>query len=416
MTLRRATFALRVLLALACVSSACQATERMVPSRGEEFTFRRGIGVGHPMAWATIEGGSRGGFAFPPFLDDDRAFPPTEIRALRTAGLDFVRLAIDPGPFLAFEGRQREYADRFLKETVARILAEGLAVIVDLHPSDLHPAYFSTELTEGLHTPKFQAYLELLARTAASLAALDSPRIALELMNEPQVSAAAWQPMLEAAYATARKAAPHLTLILGGGLQNSVEGLRTIDTRPFAGDAAVVYTFHYYDPYQFTHQGAAGNDAALLANVPYPADVRPLRESLASSGEAVAAAKLDAAGAQRALASVKRQLENYRRSGFDRAAIARDLDQVAEWARGRGIRPSRILLGEFGARLTPFTARTAERERWLREVREETETRGFGWAAWVYRGAGGFALARNETGPGLDPIVMRALNLAGAGR
>jgi hypothetical protein len=61
--------------------------------------FRRGIGISHVMAWAPLEGGGSKSFAYPPFTYPDAAFT-NELRELRRVGFDFVRFAVDPGPFL----------------------------------------------------------------------------------------------------------------------------------------------------------------------------------------------------------------------------------------------------------------------------------------------------------------------------
>lgn len=53
----------------------------------------------------------------------------------------------------------------------------------------------------------------------------------------------------------------------------------------------------------------------------------------------------------------------------------------------------------------------ASREHWLRDMRELAETHGFAWSAWTYSGAGGFALAESEAGPGFDAATRRALGL-----
>jgi endoglucanase len=378
----------------------------------EPVPFHRGIGISHMLAWASVE--PNRAFSFPPFAGDDRTMPPAEMRRLKEAGLDFVRLAVDPGPFLQFTGWKRDWADQFLVDTVQGFLAAGLAVVVDLHPSDLHPAYESQDLTAGLRSPGFQGYLGLVARVAGLLSGIGSPRVAFELMNEPTIAPAAWQPMLEAAYRAARSQAPRLTLVLGGGNQNALAGLTEMDTKPFAGDPAVIYTFHDYDPYQYTHQGASWNAAANLADVPYPARARPPGESLEATRRSIARSDMKAEGKPAAIASAVRQLESYQRSGFDRADLARSFDAVSAWARSRNIPPDRILLGEFGARLTSFSsgaAQQAERERYFRDMRELAEANGFAWSAFGYRGPGGFALARDEVGPGLDPVVARALGL-----
>ncbi len=44
------------------------------------------------------------------------------------------------------------------------------------------------------------------------------------------------------------------TLIVGGGGWNSIAGLKTLAIPE--GEMNVIATFHYYEPYLFTHQGA----------------------------------------------------------------------------------------------------------------------------------------------------------------
>ncbi len=63
--------------------------------------------------------------------------------------------------------------------------------------------------------------------------------------------------------------APNHTLIVGFHDWNSRTAL--IESKPFA-DKNIIYTFHYYDPFFFTHQGAtwAGEGLAELKYVPFP--------------------------------------------------------------------------------------------------------------------------------------------------
>jgi hypothetical protein len=375
--------------------------------------FRRGIGVS-AMAWAGIEPGPGQAFAFPPFSDQWHTLTRAELDTLRRTGFDFIRLAVDPGPFLQFEGARRDAVDRILMERIRMILASGLAVIVDFHPSDMHPDYTAQALTLGRDTPVFQSYLRLVERVASKLGRLDSPRVALELMNEPPIGPDAWQPMLEAAYAAARRGSKGLTLVVEGGNEASPAALMQIDLAGFAGDRAVLYAFHYYEPYQFTHQGAAWNPARHLIDVPYPALARPLQDSLEASAAAIAAAPLSPQQKAVAELDARMRLLDYRRSGFDGRAIGADFDRIAGWARAHGLSPTQILLGEFGARETELQRgglRAAERAHWFHDIGEQAAKHGFGWAVWAYRGSGGFALAASDTGNEIDPNVARALGL-----
>jgi hypothetical protein len=390
-----------------CVTAAYA---RDVDVAGE---FRRGIGVSHAMAWARIEPGPAGKFAFPPFSDPWNTLTLDQLGTLRRAGFDFVRFAVDPGPFLQFQGIARDQLDHILVDRITLILQSGLSVVVAIFPSDLHPDYTAKALTAGLHTPLFQDYLQLIERTARLLDRFHTGKIALELMNEPPVAPRAWQPMLEAAYAAARRAAD-LPLVLDGGDEASAAALLAMKTDAFAKDRAAFLTFHYYDPYQFTHQGAPWNDARYLTDVPYPAFARPLQESLDATGARLETADLSQAQKSAAYSLSQTQLESYRRSAFDGDTIAKTFAQVAAWARSQDVPPDRVLLGEFGVRKTEFQfpgAREAERAQWFHDVRAAAAAEGFGWSAWTFRGAGGFGLTRSETSNDLEPAIAAALGL-----
>jgi hypothetical protein len=289
---------------------------------------------------------------------------------------------------------------------------------VDFHPSDLHPDYTAAALTKGVATPAFRDYLRLLERTAVLLDGLKSPRVAFELMNEPPISPQAWQPMLEAAYRAVRRHTPRLLLVLPGASEGMPEGLLGLQAAPFRGDPAVLYTFHYYEPFQFTHQGASWNAARFLTDVPYPANARPLKGTLDASLAAIEASRLSQTEKVIAGVDARRMLESYRRSGFDRAAIARSLDRIVAWAQRNGVSPHQIYLGEFGVMKSRWMSDTAraERRQWFADVRAEADLRGFAWSAWVYRGAGGFALTDGDDAVDIDPQIAAALALTARAR
>lgn len=372
-------------------------------------TFRRGIGISHIMAWAPLEAAPSREFVFPPFGYPEAAFA-RELSALRRAGFDFVRLAVDPGPFLQWQDSRRDALEQRLLRDVRLILSHDLSVIVDFHPSDMHPDYVAEKIAAGVDAPLFRQYLALLTRTSGLLGALSSPRVALELMNEPPPRASAWRPMREAAYAVARSAAPKLLLVLDGGEEGNLDGTITLDGYPT--DPNILFSFHYYRPWQFTHQGLAGMAAQYLTDVPYPAAARPMQDSVAATTATIDAAALDPSLRQQAIVKARRDLEAYRSSAFDRATIVADFDKVARWAREHHVPAERVILGEFGAMNNAqrgIATRRAERMRWFADVRTEAEAHRFAWAAWVHSGSIGFALVTREGSTELDPDTLRAL-------
>jgi endoglucanase len=364
------------------------------------------------MMWAAVKPNDTRQFVFPPFTGVSDPQFARELQTLRQTGFDFVRFAVDPGPFLQFQGPRLDFLNRMLIRRVKLILAAGLSVIVDFHPSDMNPDYTAQALTVGSQAPIFRSYLQILQHTAEDLARLQPDRVALELMNEPPVSPDVWQPMLVAAYLAARHGSADLPLVLEGG--NEASALTKMTTAPFAADPHVIYSFHYYAPYQFTHQGASWNAARYLADVPYPARARSLDDSLTATAAAIAATNLSESKKALAYQDAQARLEHYRASGFDDGAIAKAFAQIVDWARSQAIPHDRVMLGEFGARQTDrqlVGERASERAQWFSDVRRAAEDNGFGWAVWAYCCGGGFALAQSDASIKIDPEIAKALGL-----
>ena len=383
------------------------------------LAFRHGISIHHALNWASMQAGGR--YVFPPFADPSHLLAQADLNRIRDTGFDFVRLTVDPGPFLQFEGAERDALDQILLARVHMILQSGLNVIVDFHPNNQNPAYRPLALVESIQTPLFKAYVEAVARTARLLGTLPGERVMFEPMNEPQVGwdasgCAKWQAMIQAIYGKVRQAAPRLALVLTGGSGGSANGLLALDAAPFASDPRVTFTFHYYLRYEFTHQSVEGNaETKFLSAVPYPANSLVEEESNQSLASAVARSNLSPQQKTDALAAGKKSLAAYFASGFDRSAINASFARIAGWADHYGISRSRILLGEFGVARTHAGHRRAgdpDRERWLSDVRQLAESYGWAWAVWAFRGEGGMALVQNDSpGAPLDVVAVRALGL-----
>ncbi|WP_460448006.1 glycoside hydrolase family 5 protein [Alsobacter sp. SYSU BS001988] len=386
--------------------------------------FRRGASIHNMMNWARVDPADKDRFAFPPFSGKTYETPDAILVNLSKAGIDFIRLTVDPGPFLQFEGERRVALDAMLRAAVRRLLDHGFAVIVDFHPVSQVPAYAPELITKAIDGPLFLAYAQLMARTAGLLAEMRSPRLALELMNEPQygwdgATAARWQAMLVTLHAKARAAAPLLPIVLSGARGGDKDGLLALDPAPFRG-SDVWWTFHYYAPHVFTHQGVKGDQGEArywryLSNLPYPAGGGDRAAVLDRVARNVAEdTSLNVLQRGVALRGAKAAAAAYMDSGFDRRAVWRDFRAVADWASRHGVDPARILLGEFGVTRTygPYRASDdAAREAWLTDVRVEAEANGFAWAIWAVTGYGGMALVETDDAVSFDPVQLRALGL-----
>lgn len=183
------------------------------------------------------------------------------------AGFKSVRVPINFGAWASYKPPYRwvkpddlKMADRFIEWA----LANGLNVIVDLHHVEFDGSVPGTDATDRL----VWIWKEIANRYRHH----DPERVFFELRNEPHdIKADDWRKQAEELIRSARSVAPHHTLLVGYHDWNSRQAM--IESAPFA-DANIIYTFHYYEPFIFTHQGATWSSKGLpeLKGVPFPAD------------------------------------------------------------------------------------------------------------------------------------------------
>lgn len=278
------------------------------------------------------------------------------------------------------EGRQR--LDRAMKS----LLDHGLVVVLDMHPSDDGFKRATVDKASGGDV-RFARFWESLA---AHMRRYDPDRVLLEVLNEPVVEDLdAWLEAQGLALAAMRRAAPNHTLIATSHRWSGVEDF--VQMTPY-DDPNIVYTFHCYEPFLFTHQGATWGWELTrhVRNLPYPSSPEAVAPVLPTIENAEARAVAKAYGDAR----------------WDAARVEAHIRQAVEWGK-RHRRP--IYCGEFGV-FRPYSP-PADRAACLRDLRVALEKHGVGWAMWDY--AGGFAVATGERGARQgDPVTLRALGLA----
>lgn len=407
------------LAALAAAGVAAKPAARAMAAPAQPCPrLHRGIGVHNLLNWPDVEGeGPALRYVWPPFSSAGYQISDAEIRNLRRTGFDFIRLTADPSIFIAATDEQRSDLERHAQGLVARLIEAGLAVVFDLHPVAVNPAYRPEALVDPATPDAFSAYVAMVGRVAGMLRAFPPDRLVLEPFNEPWIDdltkAGRWQAMLERLHGAARQSDPRRPIVLNGLQWDSVQGLLALDTRPFRG-SNVLYTFHYYDPHAFTHQGVQG-DTRWLGGLQWPADDDNARAVL---NKALAAIESDASLSREQKMEARESTRGYidvqLRGHPGPARVADDFAAVSRWAARQGVTPDRILLGEFGCTAASNGKPLgAQRLNWLRTVREASEKAGFGWAYWTYKGFGGMQLVRDDGG--FDAATLAALGLSSAG-
>jgi endoglucanase len=223
---------------------------------------------------------------------------------------------------------------------VAQAISRGLAAVINIHHYD--------EIMQNpeQHKDRFLALWEQLADHYKKY----PDELFFELLNEPNANLTAelWNQYLAEAIQLIRQTNPYRTLIAGPVQWNSIGMIPTLALPD--SDRNIIVTFHYYNPFEFTHQGAewvSGSDTWLGTT--------------------------------------------WTGTSEQRQAVVQEFDAADAWAKVNN-RP--FYLGEFGAY---SKADLNSRYLWTFFVAREAERRNFSWAYWEF--CSGFGI--------YDPIAKK---------
>jgi endoglucanase len=265
---------------------------------------------------------------------------------IKAAGFSTVRVVLFTFGVLDKQNRLDPKWLNRLDWVVATATKHGLNVIIDEHDFDV------CSKDVAACKPKLKAVWAQLAERYQN----EPNSVTFELLNEPhgQFDAATWNATFPELLAVVRKTNPERNVILGGVQWNSRNTLKDL-VLP-ASDKHIIATFHYYDPFPFTHQGASWAD-------------EPIRSSHGVRfGKAA-----------------------------EIAQIEKDFAEVKAWSEANH-RP--VFLGEFGAY---DKAAMEDRVLWTQTVARTAEKNGFAWAYWQF--SSDFVLYDFKTQQFVQPIL-----------
>ena len=373
----------------------------LTPANAATFQAKRGISLD---IWVTWPDESKWGDedVLLPFPEWRKTVGEKELADLKAAGFDFVRMPIDPSPFLS--EKSAALHDKLFEEVAASVdlvTKSGLKVIVDLHalPAGGNRSIGTSEILK--EDQLFKAHTELAVRLAGLLTDYIPESVALELFNEPTIDCKDdgtndWPAKLKVLHEAARSATSRLTLILSGACWGGSEGLAKLNPKDF-NDDNVIWSFHSYDPFILTHQGATwtGDFMPHVYGLPFPLHDGD-KDELEKTLDAIRARiSKDAPRARRSghLAYLDEEIAKISTPDGLSAAMDRPFAIVSEWAAANKIESSNIILGEFGMirqeygnpLVTPGKTRAA----YVKAMAQRAEAAGFAWSVWSYGGAFG---------------------------
>jgi len=246
---------------------------------------------------------------------------------IKRAGFDTVRIPIK---FSAHTDRKAPYRIspdfiRRIDEIIDWAIVEGLQIIIDVHH------YEELMNNPGAHEKRLEAIWTQLSYHYAKA----PPSLIFELINEPngKLNVARTDALNRRLMSIVREHNPQRWVIVGSAGWGSLDAL--LKSNP-PRDPRIMTTFHYYDPFEFTHQGASWMPQK------YPVGV------------------------------------SWRGLSSQRASINKDMDKAAAWRDQTGMP---MLLGEFGA---IDKAPSDSRARYAENVRLAAERRNIGWCYWEW--------------------------------
>lgn len=277
-----------------------------------------------------------------------RLYEEADYKRIKEAGFDTVRIPVRWSDYTGPAPAYRIHPDfaELVDANVDWALSAGLNVVLNIH-------HFEEIMDQpGEQTERFRALWEQISPRYADRPA----NLWLEVLNEPHKNLKGRQmrSLQRQAIEIIRKDNPTRIIMLGG---EEWSGIRTLGTNLSSNDPNVIYTFHYYDPFNFTHQQASwlGDD----------------------------------------MPKGKR--------GWGSKADKAELAQAVEIAKAfREATGKPVFLGEFGAN-APIDNK--ERVKWAGAVKIAMEDANIPWCLWAYDNT--FALYSTETG--WDQEMLKAL-------
>ncbi|WP_336966293.1 glycoside hydrolase family 5 protein [Sphingobium aquiterrae] len=413
--LMAASLMLAILVIVAGLVLTPASTSATLPLSTVQFRAERGVNV-YPFLWFPTRYDGRA-FPDPGYPSVEAYFPIKEFDRIKSLGFDHVRIPLNIGPLLIANDQQRGQRADYIFRQVDAIVAKGLKVIVDIHTPDPHRSDSTYDAEAIINRPAmFAAFNEVLAQVAARAGRRPVDKVALELINEPQVNCripGLWETYQAGFLKIARQHAPLTTIVLTGACGGGLFGLLQLDPSTL-NDPNTLFSFHYYLPSEFIYQShppkALGALADYRPRYRWPATKSARAETLAAF-TALTRSAPDTPEVQAHIREQMRKIQEYYDAGYDAGRIAKDFRQALDWADRHGVTHDRLLLGEFGVqRAEPgvLPEYDADKLNWLKTVRAQAERDGIAWAYWCYRDY--FGLFDIKTGM-LDPDMVAALGV-----
>ena len=314
---------------------------------GQELPFHKGVNLTN---WFQSPGARSVQFT---------KYTKKDFENIKSLGCDVIRLPInlhymtDGAPNYTLDPLFLE----FLDEAVTWAEEVDIALILDNHTFD------PSEAT----SPEVGDILEKVWAQMAEHYKSRFDKLYYEVLNEPHgIDASLWNDIQGDVINTIRQYDDQHTIIVGPANFNSFHLLADM---PIYEDDNLIYTFHFYDPFIFTHQGASWVEPSMvdLGGIPFPyeaSEMPGVPDAIKGSWIEDAYNRYDEEGTLNKVHEL-----------IDIAAAFQEQNDVV------------LFCGEFGVLMN--NSDQEDRVYWYDEVRKYLEAKSIAWTSWDYHGGFG---------------------------
>lgn len=281
----------------------------------------------------------------------------SDIQYIAKLGMDHIRLGFDQIVFEQEPFVYREEIFGHVDNFISWCKKYGLNVVLNMHKAVGNYCDIKEDV-ELLDDEKLQERFIALWLAFEKRYSNDNS-IAFELLNEVRdVEPQKWNELSKKTVDAIRELNKERIIIIGSTCWNSPDTLKDLQ---IYDDEKIVYTFHNYAPFAFTHQQGVLQKDTLYYNrkMPYPCDIERYRDY------------------ERVVNGENESLQNF--ENMDITFIRDALKGAVEFVESN---PNKILwCGEFG---TIRHANIVWRENWMRDMITVLKENGIPYCVWNY--------------------------------
>lgn len=313
-------------------------------------------------------------------------FTADDVALIIAQGWDHIRLPIEESIMWNEDGSQNETAFQTLETAISWIHQAGLKAIVDLHIVNSH--HFNAINDGGKNTlftsvESQDQLLDLWTQLSALLNHWPNDFLAYEILNEAVADEAEdWNKLVAKAIASIRSREPNRPIVIGSNQWQSVGTFPLL--RVPEGDPNLILSFHFYNPFPFTHHQASwvGDYSAYDGPINYPGMLLTEEQLAATEGQPY------------------HEMLKGNNGPHTKATLHRDMIPAIEYARAHRLP---LYCGEWGS------LKTVDRDdflQWYTDMAQILDAEGINHAIWDYQGS--FGIKDYGTGK-VDTEMLEAI-------